>query len=339
MGGRLAFMRWVAGWLGLAIGSFTVVGVANAAAPFAANPPVVGADGAVLAIHANAKNAYGPLDAVVSGVGWGVTGTVSTFVPGQTVDVAAYRDGTLAATDTVAVTAATSGTGGEFTATFDLVGIGQLTVQATHELTPAQEPLVSAPIYLSLVHSSLRPGEHSLGVKVLQAELSREHYVIGKPGVLDARTRRAVLAFRKMADMARTTVANRAVFKALAAGRGKFKVRYPNEGRHVEGDLTHQVLALIGAHGKVKRLYPMSSGKPSTPTQPGNFRVWLRRPGTLPDGMVDSSFFNGGDAVHGYKPDPPYPASHGCLRVPVPDALSIYNWIGGLGMRVNVYYR
>jgi lipoprotein-anchoring transpeptidase ErfK/SrfK len=55
--------------------------------------------------------------------------------------------------------------------------------------------------------------------------------------------------------------------------------------------------------------------------------------------MVDSSFFNGGDAIHGYNPVPPYPASHGCLRVPVPDALSIYDWIGGTGVPVDVYYR
>jgi hypothetical protein len=134
-------------------------------------------------------------------------------------------------------------------------------------------------------------------------------------------------------------VADRAVFKALAAGRGKFKVRYPHQGRHAEGDLTHQVLALIGPHGQVERLYPMSSGKPSTPTQPGLFRVWLREPGVNNDDMVDSSFFNGGDAIHGYNPVPPYAASHGCLRVPVPDALSIYDWIGGTGVPVDVYYR
>jgi hypothetical protein len=325
--------------LALVIGSVALAGVASAAPPFAANPPVVGADGAILTIQASPKDAHGSLHAVVSDLSWVVTGTVLTYVPEQTVDVAAYRNGALVATDTVAVDAAASGTGGVFTAAFRIVGVGQLTVQATHALTPAQELLVSDPIYLSLVHSNLKPGQRGLAVKVLQAELRHEHYVVGKPGVLDARTQRAVLAFRKVSNMARTMAADSAVFKALAAGRGKFKVRYPHEPRHVEGDMTHQVLALVGAHGKVERLYPMSSGKPSTPTQPGNFHVWLRRPGTLPDGMVDSSFFNGGDAVHGYNPDPPYPASHGCLRVPVPDALSIYNWIGGLGMPVNVYYR
>jgi len=309
------------------------------ATPFAGSAPVVGADGAVLAIQADPKDLNGSLDAVAGGVSWSVSGSVSIYVPGQTVTIVAYRDGVAAATQTVPIEAATGAGGGQFSASFTLQGAGALTVQATHALTATQELLVSAPVYLSLVRSELRPGERGLAVRVLQFELRRGHFVIGRPGVFDARTQRAVLAFRKMADMARTTLANRAVFKGLAAGRGRFKVRYPHEGRHVEGDLTHQVLALIGANGKVERLYPMSSGKPSTPTQPGNFHVWLRRPGTLPDGMVDSSFFNGGDAIHGYNPDPPYAASHGCLRVPVPDALSIYNWIGGLGMPVNVYFR
>jgi hypothetical protein len=310
-----------------------------AATQFPGAAPVVGGDGAVLSLAASSKDVHGSLDAVVGGVQWGITGTISVYVPGQTVSLAVYRDGVLATTQTVAIAAAATGSGGQFTASFVLYGKGEVTVQATHALSAQQELLVSDPLYVQLVRSSVRAGRRSLAARVLQAELTHDHYVVGRPGVYDARTQRAVLAFRKVADMPRTMVADRAVFKALAAGRGKFKVRYPHQGRHVEGDLTHQVLALIGPHGKVERLYPMSSGKPSTPTQPGLFRVWLREPGVNNDDMVDSSFFNGGDAIHGYNPVPPYAASHGCLRVPVPDALSIYDWVGGIGIPVDVYYR
>jgi hypothetical protein len=309
------------------------------AATYPGATPVVGGDGEVLALTANTKDVHGSLDAVIDGVEWGVTGTISVYVPGETVSVAVYRDGILATSQTVPIEAATSGSGGQFAASFVIYGTGDLTVQATHALTAQQELLVSDPVYLTLARSRLRAGTRSLAARVLQVELAAEHYVVGRPGVYDARTQRAVLAFRKLTDMPRTMVADRAVFKALAAGRGKFKVRYPRQGRHAEGDLTHQVLALIGPHGKVERIYPMSSGKPSTPTQPGLFRVWLREPGVNNDDMVDSSFFNGGDAIHGYNPVPPYPASHGCLRVPVPDALSIYDWIGGTGVPVDVYYR
>jgi hypothetical protein len=329
------------------------------ATPFTGAAPVVGSDGSVLAVHTNAKDVNGSLNAVVSGARWHVNGTVSIFVAGEVVDVTVYRDGTPIATRSVPITAAPSDTTapvgstgtsgatgatavggpGVFSTSFHMSGSGDLTVQVTHALTPAEELLVSDPIHLHLVASDVRAQEKGLAVRVLQADLTREHYVVGARGIYDARTQRAVTALRKVADMPRTTVVNAAVFKALAAGRGKFKVRYPKEGRHVEGDLTHQVLALIGANGKVQHIYPISSGKPSTPTQPGNFVVWLREPGVNNDDMVDSSFFNGGDAIHGYDPVPPYPASHGCLRVPVPDALAIYDWIAGTGVPVNVYYR
>jgi len=185
---------------------------------------------------------------------------------------------------------------------------------------------------------SLALGQRGAEVSLLQEQLKALHYVVGQPGVFDARTARAVIAYRKMTGMDRTDVADSAVFARLASGDGAFTVRYPSQGRHVEGDLTHQVLALIGANGQVQRLYPMSSGKPSTPTRLGIFSVYLREPGTNDKGMVDSSFFSGGDAIHGYAEVPTYAASHGCLRVPIPDALSIYDWVR-FGTVVDVYYR
>ena len=43
--------------------------------------------------------------------------------------------------------------------------------------------------------------------------------------------------------------------------------------------------------------------------------------------MVHSSYFIGGYAIHGYVDVPPYAASHGCLRVPIPSAWSIFTWV------------
>ena len=43
--------------------------------------------------------------------------------------------------------------------------------------------------------------------------------------------------------------------------------------------------------------------------------------------MVHSSYFIRGYAIHGYASVPNYPASHGCLRVPIPNAASIFNWV------------
>jgi lipoprotein-anchoring transpeptidase ErfK/SrfK len=68
----------------------------------------------------------------------------------------------------------------------------------------------------------------------------------------------------------------------------------------------------------------------------GSFRVYLKTPGANAKGMVHSSYFVRGYAIHGYASVPVYPASHGCLRVPVAEALSIFRWLA-YGDRVDVY--
>jgi lipoprotein-anchoring transpeptidase ErfK/SrfK len=122
----------------------------------------------------------------------------------------------------------------------------------------------------------------------------------------------------------------------LQRGRGEFRVRFPHHGRHVEADLAHQVLAEILPGGRVERIYTMSSGKPSTPTVVGNFHVYSKTPGTNHKGMVDYNYFVGGYAIHGYAQVPTYPASHGCLRIPIPDAAPVFGWMH-VGTPVDVY--
>jgi lipoprotein-anchoring transpeptidase ErfK/SrfK len=86
------------------------------------------------------------------------------------------------------------------------------------------------------------------------------------------------------------------------------------------------VLALIDGD-RVVATYHTSSGAPATPTIIGSFRVYRKDPGTNALGMVHSSYFIRGYAIHGYVDVPAFNASHGCLRVPLPDAWRIYRWI------------
>ena len=155
-------------------------------------------------------------------------------------------------------------------------------------------------------------------------------------GVYDELTQNAVLAYRKVRGWVRIFTLDSGVIRGLLDGVGTFQIRYPKQGRHVEADLTDQTLALING-SKVFAIYPISSGKPSTPTVLGTYHVYLRTPGYLPDGMYYSSFFTGGYAIHGYDPSPTYPASHGCLRLPIDDAIQVYNWVT-YGTPVDVYY-
>lgn len=182
---------------------------------------------------------------------------------------------------------------------------------------------------------SVSAGDRGLAVRMLQDMLSAKGYVIGRKGVYDARTQRAVLAFRKVTGKAKNTSADSSVFTALRAGKGTFKVRFPSHGRHVEGDVDRQVLALIDK-GKAVRIYHTSPGAPATPTIRGSFKVYRKDPGTNSLGMYRSVYFIRGYAVHGYKSVPTYNASHGCFRVPMADAASIYDWMS-MGMRVDTY--
>ncbi len=117
--------------------------------------------------------------------------------------------------------------------------------------------------------------------------------------------------------------------------RGAFKLRFPGAGRHVEFDWSRQVLVLAD-RGKPWRTYHASSGKPSTPTVFGTFRFYRKQPGTNSHGMVFSSYFIGGYAIHGYASVPNYAASHGCIRVPIPNATDIYSHVS-LGETIFVY--
>ena len=117
--------------------------------------------------------------------------------------------------------------------------------------------------------------------------------------------------------------------------RGTYRLKYPRAGKHVEADLSRQVLVLA-RNGRAERIYHTSSGKASTPTVLGSFRFYRKDAGTNGVGMVHSNYFIGGYAIHGYHSVPTYPASHGCLRVPIPSAWNIYSWID-FGDRIFVY--
>jgi lipoprotein-anchoring transpeptidase ErfK/SrfK len=49
-----------------------------------------------------------------------------------------------------------------------------------------------------------------------------------------------------------------------------------------------------------------------------------------------ASYFTGGIALHEYADVPSYPASHGCVRVPSPEAKMVYRF-ASLGTPVVVY--
>jgi lipoprotein-anchoring transpeptidase ErfK/SrfK len=263
-----------------------------------------------------------------------VGGTIAAFVPNEQVTIRATSNGHKVFAKRVAVQPGPAGTG-VFALDYRPQRSGRLVVRAVHDATAALGPLAAVGPAVDVLPRRVGRSSPKSAIRALQRRLARLGYVVGARGSLDGRPQRAVLAFRKVTGMARSNAASTPVMRALARGAGAFKIRHPEHGRHIEADLSRQVIALI-EQGRVARIYPVSSGKPSTPTVVGSFRVYSKTPGTNAKGMVYSAYFIGGYATHGYFSVPTFAASHGCLRVPVADAISLYNWIT-IGTPVDVY--
>jgi peptidoglycan hydrolase-like protein with peptidoglycan-binding domain len=228
------------------------------------------------------------------------------------------------------------GGAGQFQVVFSSRTAGLLQARVAHAATPQQGAFSASAPSVRFVNANLGLGARGQSVRLLQSELDELHYAVPLSGVLDEGTGRALIAYRKMTGLERIPYAGRQVFELLRRGAGKFHVRYRSDGRHVEADLTKQVLAEIEPGGRVRTIYTISSGKPSTPTVLGRYRVYEKTPGVNSEGMVDSNYFIRGYAIHGYAEVPTYAASHGCLRVPIPDAPAIYSWVQ-VGTPVDVY--
>jgi len=87
--------------------------------------------------------------------------------------------------------------------------------------------------------------------------------------------------------------------------------------------LDKQVLVLAKGD-KPFAIYPVSTGKPSTPTVTGHYSFYRQEPGYNSEGMYYSFYWHNGYAVHGYAEVPTYAASHGCVRTFIADQPRIY---------------
>ena len=74
----------------------------------------------------------------------------------------------------------------------------------------------------------------------------------------------------------------------------------------------------------------VSSGGPGNETPAGTFAVFRKelRSWSVPFQvwLPYASYFNQGIAFHEYPDVPPTPASHGCVRVPAPEAPGVYKF-------------
>ena len=187
-------------------------------------------------------------------------------------------------------------------------------------------------VRLRLAYPSLRMGSHGASVLALKQRLSELHYAL--PGV-DAgfgyRTYEAVLAFQKVHWLPRTGQVGPAEWRALwRASAPRPRV---GAGDYLEVDKSRQVVMEVRA-GKVERVIHASTGATGN-TPVGTWHVYREVFGW--DWVLyHPMYFLRGFAIHGYPEVPPWPASHGCVRIPLWIASSLRDrW--GYGSVVRVY--
>jgi N-acetylmuramoyl-L-alanine amidase len=217
----------------------------------------------------------------------------------------------------------------------------------------------SHPLKLQVVNRVLSLGSTGPDVLALERRLRALHYDTGK--VSDSYgidTVHAVTAFEKVQGLDRDGQAGVDVWKALNHPK-TIKLRYPSAGTYVvEVNIEKQVV-LLGKNGKVDKIldtstaggyqFTGSDGQEETAITPrGHFTFQYKLTGThisdLGSLYYPSYFTNTGYAIHGEGNGtsssnvPPFPASHGCVRITDNAVLRYFNspWLA-VGSSVWIY--
>lgn len=263
-------------------------------------------------------------------------GTVRRFRAGQEVTIILNRGKKTVKRESVHVRAKGKGSElGQFHWSRKMVAPGMYRIRAILHKGATWASSKDGSRNFRLRYPSLNKGDRGSSVAALNDLLNGLGFVSSRGSKYSSATGRAVLAYRKVNNMARKEKATGSIFKKLAKGKGGFKLEHPGAGKHVEADLSRQVMVLA-KNGEVDEIYTISSGAPATPTIRGKFRFYRKDAGYNSLGMYYSIYFIRGYATHGYHSVPTYPASHGCLRNPIPDSVHIYDWID-LGDPIYVY--
>jgi hypothetical protein len=189
---------------------------------------------------------------------------------------------------------------------------------------------VTKSVALPIVQPALSLGATGPSVLALEQRLRELHYAVQVDGSFGDDDVEAVYAFQKVNGLPRTGSADAALWARLAHA-GVPQARYP--GDHVEIDKTRQVLFVVRG-GKVALVVATSTGATGN-TPIGVWHVYRKVVG-FDWVLYYPSYFLRGFAVHGYPDVPPYPASHGCARIPMWVATTVYADIA-YGSTVYVY--
>jgi len=239
---------------------------------------------------------------------------------------------------TTAVAVAVVGLPVSFTPTAVAVEAAPSTTTTTTAATAP--PLAVGPVVTPPLPAELALGAEGAEVLRLQARLIELRY---DPGAVDGRygaeTALAVMAFQKIGGLKRTGVANSETMLALAGAADPAPLVPTGAPSRVEVDMARQVL-FVWSDGQLVKILPVSTGNGKrycengacgvAVTPLGEFRAERRIAGAhrSPLGVLyNPVYFHRGFAIHGSPSIPPYPASHGCVRVPIHSSRWVYDHV------------
>jgi peptidoglycan/xylan/chitin deacetylase (PgdA/CDA1 family)/peptidoglycan hydrolase-like protein with peptidoglycan-binding domain len=176
---------------------------------------------------------------------------------------------------------------------------------------------------------TLQVGSSGAEVAHLQRRLTQLGYPVrGVDGAFGERTQQGVFAFQKVRGRVRDGVVSPEEMSAIDVAR-RPTVRKRKVKRYIEIDISRQVLFEVRRR-RVFKVLPVSTGnekyykqdgiKSKAHTPRGTFRIERKISGWRKSRLGRlwyPSYFVGGYAIHGSPNVPVYPASHGCVRIPM----------------------
>jgi PKD repeat protein len=190
----------------------------------------------------------------------------------------------------------------------------------------------------NVVLPRLALGARGVAVSQLGEQLRHLHYAAPSGGEFDGRMLDAVYAFQKVHGLSRTGAVDARFWRALSNPRVP-SPRFEQPAAHIEVNKGLQVLYIMRS-SRLALIVPISTaGVAGTFTPVGTFAVYRKVVGFDPSPLgtlYDPLYFTGGYAIHGNPSVPPYPASHGCVRIPMWVAPLLYRTVP-YGETVYVY--
>jgi lipoprotein-anchoring transpeptidase ErfK/SrfK len=185
---------------------------------------------------------------------------------------------------------------------------------------------------------TLSVGSTGPDVVALRSRLAQLHVHVPAPSTtFGSDLYDSVVAFQKARALERTGTADDATWRALSQDVVPTP-RYRGPGSHIEVSKSRQILMVV-RDGETVSYLPVSSGAGGI-TPVGNYRILWKALATTtwlgPAILYRTMTFHTHYAIHGFPSVPTYPASHGCVRVPIWIADWLYQQ-SPVGERVYVY--